>query len=182
VIDLTTPGPSAHQHVRRLVVGVGDASAAPKVADVLRLLGQDRAIVVHGAGVDELPLDGSGVIHDVTPDSVSVSTVDLELIGRLGLASVATGALAGGTPDENAGLVEGVLTGAAGPRRDVVLLNAAAAFMAAGRVVDLADGVHLAASTLDAGTPRDLLARLRAAKQRAAAEQLAASAAQGTPA
>ncbi len=164
--------------VARLMVGVGDASAAPRVAEVLRMLGQERAIVVHGAGVDELPLDGSGVIHDVTPDGVTVSTVDLEVLRRLGLGSVATDALAGGTPDENAALVEDVLAGTAGPRRDVVLLNAAAAFVAAGRVADLDHGVGLAAATLDTGAPRALLARLQAAKQ-AAANGVAP---QGTPA
>jgi len=166
--------------VARLVVGVGDATAAPKVAEVLRLLGQDRAIVVHGAGVDELPLDGSGVIHDVSPDAVVVSAVDAALLGRLGLEQVETGALAGGTPEENAGLVEAVLTGAPGPRRDVVLLNAAAGFVAAGRAQDLAAGVDLAAATLDSGTPAALLSRLRAAKLAADASRAAAVAASGT--
>jgi len=155
--------------VARLMVGVGDAAAAPRIAAVLQLLDQERAIVVHGAGVDELPLDGSGVIHDVTPHEVTVSYVDTDVLRRLGLASVATAVLAGGTPDENAGLVEGVLAGSPGPRRDVVLLNAAAAFVAAGRVANLDEGVQLAAATLDAGTPRDLLTRLRAAKDAAAA-------------
>ncbi|HLY13784.1 MAG TPA: anthranilate phosphoribosyltransferase [Candidatus Limnocylindrales bacterium] len=150
--------------VARLVVGVGDATAAPKVAEVLRLLGQDRAIVVHGAGVDELPLDGSGVIHDVSPDAVVESAVDAEALARLGLGQVDTAALAGGSPEENAALVEAVLGGAPGPRRDVVLLNAAAGFVAAGRASDLAAGVALAAATIDAGTPLALLARLRAAK------------------
>ena len=155
--------------VARLLVGVGDAAAAPRIAEVLQRLGQERAIVVHGAGVDELPLDGSGVIHDVTPDRVAVSVVDQDVLRRLGLTSVATDALAGGTPEENADLVEGVLAGTSGPRRDVVLLNAAAAFIAAERAADLADGVRLARATLDAGTPRDLLTRLRAAKLAAAA-------------
>src|SRR2546422_10810307 len=51
----------------RQVVGVADPLAAPRVAAVLRLLGTDRALVVHGEGVDELPLDGSGVLYDVSP-------------------------------------------------------------------------------------------------------------------
>jgi anthranilate phosphoribosyltransferase len=157
--------------VARLMVGVGDPSAALRVAEVLRMLGQERAIVVHGRGVDELPLDGSGVIHDVTPAGVSVSTVDTAVLRRLGLNSAATEALAGGTPDANATLLESVLAGASGPRRDVVLLNAAAAFVAAGRVMDLDDGVRLAAATLDAGAPRALLARLRAAKRAVTAPQ-----------
>ncbi len=149
--------------VARLLVGVGEATAAPRVAEVLRLLGQERAIVVHGSAVDELPLDGSGVIHDVTPGGVAISTVDRAVLEGLGLTAVATDALAGGTPEENALLVEGVLAGATGPRRDVVLLNAGAALLAAGRVDDLGNGVRLATATLDSGAPRALLARLRTA-------------------
>lgn len=145
---------------RRQVVGVGDPAAAPRLAEVLRALGADRALVVHGEGLDELPLDGSGVIHDVTPAGVERRTVDPAAVG---LAPAPTTALAGGDPAENAGLVEGVVVGAdRGPRRDVVLLNAAAALVAAGRVPDLAAGVGLAAATIDAGRVAALLARLRA--------------------
>ncbi len=153
--------------VARLVVGVGDASAAPRIADVLRLLGQERAIVVHGAGVDELPLDGTGMIHDASPAGVVASAVDAAELDHLGLGRVETADLAGGTPEENATLVEGVLAGAPGPRRDVVLLNAAAGFVAAGRAVGLAEGVQLAVATLDSGAPIALLAQLRAQKQAA---------------
>jgi anthranilate phosphoribosyltransferase len=160
--------------VARLVVGVGDAALAARVADVLLLLGQERAIVVHGRGVDELPLDGSGVIHDVSPAGVSVSVVDVGALEALGLATVETAALAGGQPEENAVLVEGVLAGEPGVRRDVVLLNAAAGFVAAGRAGDLAAGVRLAGVTIDSGAPRVLLGRLRTARQVADAARLAA--------
>jgi anthranilate phosphoribosyltransferase len=153
--------------VTRLMVGVGDEAAAPRIAEVLRLLGQERAVVVHGAGVDELPLDGSGQIHDVTPERVELLSIDSDVVRSLGLELAPTGALAGGSPTENAALVEGVLAGDPGPRRDVVLLNAAAAFVAAGRVPDLSAGVRLAGRTIDDGAPRVLLAHLRA--ERAAA-------------
>ena len=149
--------------VQRLVVGVGDAAVAPRIAAVLHLLETERAFVVHGAGVDELPLDGSGVIHDVSANGVSVRTVDP---ADFGLPSVATSELAGGTPEENAALVEGILRGSHGPRRDVVLLNAAAAFHVAGRADSLADGVALAALTIDGGAPAALLERLRAERLR----------------
>jgi anthranilate phosphoribosyltransferase len=147
---------------RRQVVGVGDPAAAPRVAEVLRALGTERTLVVHGAGVDELPLDGSGVIHDVSPAGVIRTEVDP---AALGLAAAPLGALAGGTAAENAALLDAILGGAdRGPRRDVVLLNAAAAFVAAGRAPDLAGGVALAAATIDEGSARALLARLRAEK------------------
>lgn len=155
--------------VARLIVGVGDPAAAPRLADVLRLLGQERALVVHGAGVDELPLDGSGIVHDVSPAGVAVSAVGLDILAGLGLGRAPTAALAGGTPAENAAIVESILAGATGPRRDVVVLNAGAAFVAAGRVANLGEGVRLAAATLDSGTPRTLLDRLRAERQAALA-------------
>jgi anthranilate phosphoribosyltransferase len=146
---------------RRQVVGVGAAAAAPKMAEVLRLLGAERALVVHGAGVDELPLDGSGVIYDVTPAGVTRREV---VAAELGLTAAPLAALAGGTPAENAAIVEAVLAGKAGPARDVVLLNAAAAFVAAGRAAGLGDGITLAADTIASGAATDLLARLRAAR------------------
>ena len=147
---------------RRQVVGVGDPAAAPRLAEVLRALGTERSLVVHGAGLDELPLDGSGVIHDVSPAGVTRSEVDP---AALGLARADTAALAGGTAAENAALVEGILAGAdLGPRRDVVLLNAGAAFVAAGRAADLGAGIARGAATIDDGSATRLLARLREEK------------------
>jgi anthranilate phosphoribosyltransferase len=147
---------------RRQVVGVGDPAVAPRLAEVLRALGTERALVVHGVGLDELPLDGSGVIHDVTPAGVVRSEVDP---AALGLAVAPLAALVGGTAEENASLLEAILTAVdRGPRRDVVLLNAAAAFVAAGRAPDLTGGVAIATETIDEGSARVLLARLRAEK------------------
>jgi anthranilate phosphoribosyltransferase len=163
---------------RRQIVGVGDAAVAPRIAEVLRLLGAERALVVHGAGIDELPLDGSGVMYGVTPAGVARHTVVAE---ELGLTAAPMAALAGGVPAENAALVEAVLNGEPGPRRDVVLLNAAAALMVAERVPGLREGIALAAATIDSGAARELLARLRAAKtarDEARAEAAAAAAAE----
>jgi anthranilate phosphoribosyltransferase len=114
--------------------------------------------------VDELPLDGSGVLYDVNPDGVE----RLEIRpADVGLPTAPTSALAGGTPEENARLVEAVLGGEAGPRRDVVLLNAAAALLVAGRVRDLREGVAGAATAIDGGAATALLERLRVDKRRA---------------
>ena len=144
----------------RAVVGVGDPAAALRIAEVADRLGTERTLVVHGAGVDELPLDGSGIVHDVTPDGIATRAVDPT---ELGLETAPTTALAGGTADENAALVEAVLGGEPGPRLDVVLLNAGAGFVAAGRVASLGDGVAAARSTIASGAPVHLLAGLRAA-------------------
>ena len=153
---LTTPAGA-----RRQVVGVGDPAAAPRIAEVLHLLGAERALVVHGAGLDELPLDGSGVLYDVTPAGVTRREV---VAAALGLAAAPTAALVGGTPAENAVTVEAILAGAGGPGRDVVLLNAAAGFLAAGRAGGLRDGIAMAAAAIDGGAATRLLGRLRAAK------------------
>jgi anthranilate phosphoribosyltransferase len=158
---------------RRQLVGVGDPAAAPKLAEVLRLLGTERSLVVHGAGVDELPLDGSGVIHDVTPDRVLRREVD---VAALGLGPAATSELSGGSPEENAALVEAVLAGTErGPRRDVVLLNAGAALIAAGRAAALDDGIAQARAILDSGAPTRLVVRLRDERVAADAARSAAS-------
>ena len=162
---------------RRQVVGVGDAAAAPRLAAVLQRLGVERAFIVGGQGIDELPLDGSGTIHDVTRDGIEVRNVDA---ATLGLTKASNAKLAGGTPDENARIVEAVLRGEPGARRDVVLLNAAAAFVVAGVADDLAAGIDRAALTIDAGLATDLLERLRA--ERRAAEAARAGATEGAPA
>ena len=162
---------------RRQVVGVGDAAAAPRIAEVLRLLGTERAFVVHGDGLDELPLDGTGVLYDVTPDEVARREVDARAFG---LSRASTSALAGGDPATNAMLLEAVLRGESGARRDVVLLNTGAALLAAGRTETIESGIELAALTIDAGLGSELLERLRAEKRRA--DAAAAPQPQGAPA
>jgi anthranilate phosphoribosyltransferase len=150
--------------VGRLVVGAGDPATAPKLAEVLRRLGVERASVVHGDGVDELPLDGTGVVYEVTPEGVERRVVDPL---SLGLGRAPTAALAGGSPAENAALVEAVLRGGDGVRRDVVLLNAAAALVVAGRAATLEAGIALAAEAIDDGRAAALLEGLRAERRRA---------------
>jgi anthranilate phosphoribosyltransferase len=161
---------------RRQVIGVADPAAAPRIAAVLQLLGAERALVVGGDGLDELPLDGSGVIHDVTPAGIERRTVDTV---ALGLTRAGVAKLAGGSPADNATIVEAVLRGEPGARRDVVLLNAAAGLVAAGRVADLAEGIDLAALTIDAGLATELLGRLRTERRTAEATRVAA---EGAPA
>jgi anthranilate phosphoribosyltransferase len=158
--------------VARLVVGAGDAKAAPRMADVLQRLGVERAFVVHGDGIDELPLDGSGVRYEVSPAGVTRSRVAPESVG---LARASRGALSGGSPVDNAAIVEAVLRGADGPRRDVVLLNAGAALEVAGRAASLAEAVALAATTIDSGAAADRLERLRARRRRVEVARAAAA-------
>ena len=162
----------------RALLGVGDATAAPRMAEVARRLGTERTLIVHGDGVDELPLDGSGVILDVTPAGIVASRVDPRL---LGLRAAATSELSGGTADGNAAITVSILDGHGGVRRDVVLLNAGAAFLAAGRVRSVAEGIALAAETIGAGRARVLLDRLRASKAAADSALAAVEAEGGAP-
>jgi anthranilate phosphoribosyltransferase len=156
--------------VRRQVIGVADPTAAAKVANVLHRLGAERALVVHGDGVDELPLDGSGVIYDVSRLGVRRRRVDS---ADLGLMRADSAELRGGDAARNAEIIESVLDGAHGAARDVVLLNAGAALVAAGRARRLRDGVGIAATTIDSGKTRALLARLRERHEPRAAESAA---------
>ena len=146
---------------RRALIGVAEPAAAERIAAVASLLGTDRTLVVHGAGVDELPLDGTGMVHDVIGDGVLTFTVNID---ALGVARAPTSALAGGDAAENAAIIEAIFAGQAGPRRDVVVLNAGAALVASGTVAGLGEGVAAARAALDAGAPAALLGRLRADK------------------
>jgi len=156
--------------VRRQMIGVADPTTAAKVAHVLYHLGTERAFVVHGDGVDELPLDGSGVAYDVSTGGVRKRRIDA---GTLGFARVASSELRGGDAAENAAIIEGILAGEHGPQRDVVLLNAGAALLVGGRAPTLRHGVALAASTIDSGRARAQLAKLRQPRAAQAAESAA---------
>jgi anthranilate phosphoribosyltransferase len=148
----------------RGLFGVGDPVAAPKMAEVLRALGTAHALIIHGDGVDELPLDGTGILYDVTPAGVERRTIDASAFG---LKRAKTAALAGGEPAANAKLAQGVLHGESGARRDVVLLNAGAALLAAGTVESIEAGIERAALTIDAGLAVQLLEALRAERRQA---------------
>lgn len=151
---------------RRQLLGVGDARAAGRFAEVVHRLGTERTLVVHGAGIDELPLDGTGVLYEITEDGVEQRVVDAV---ALGLRATATSRLAGGDAETNARYVEAILRGEPGSRRDVVLLNAGAAFVAAGLDETLEDGIERAGLTIDAGLTAELLERLRAERRATAA-------------
>lgn len=158
---LTNPAGTTRQ-----LLGVGDAAAAARIAEVARLLGTERTFVIHGEGVDELPLDGSGVLYDVTPDGVERREVDA---AALGLRRASTPKLAGGSASDNARITESVLRGEPGARRDVVLLNAGAALLVAGAVDSLEAGIDRAGLTIDAGLGSELLERLRIERRTAEA-------------
>ena len=153
---------------RRQVMGVYAARLVPVVAQAMVQLGVRHAFVVHGdGGLDELSLSGPSQVAEVmdagTGDRIRTYMITPEDVG-LKRAPLST--LRGGeTAQENAAILTRVLALEAapeqGPRRDVVLLNAAAVFVAAGRAVDLSAGIRLAAQTIDSGAVKQLLGALR---------------------
>jgi anthranilate phosphoribosyltransferase len=144
---------------RAQLVGVFAPAAMDLVAGTLSRLGVRHAFVVHGRdGLDELTLNGMTDVAEVRQQSVRHVTLQP---GDVGLAEAPLHAVAGGDARENARLIELILQGEPGPRRDVVLLNAAAALVIAGRAADFTAGVRCAADALDSGAGMRLLARLR---------------------
>lgn len=146
--------------VRRQLVGVADPRLVPLIAGALGRLGTIRAIVVHGAdGTDELSLAGPNhalLVEDGSTRELVIDAADL------GLPRADRADLAGGDAQVNAEIAHSVLGGERGPARDVVLLNAAAALFVAGRVPGVADGVALAAESIDSGRGADVVARAAA--------------------
>jgi anthranilate phosphoribosyltransferase len=142
------------------VIGVYSATLTEPLARVLAELGTIRAFVVHGAdGLDEISNTGESRVSEVREGLVRSFTVRPEDFG-MPRASIAD--LRGGDREQNAQMIRAILDGEPGPRRDVVLINAAAALVAGARARDLKEGVSLAAQSIDTGAAR---ARLEALVQ-----------------
>jgi anthranilate phosphoribosyltransferase len=140
------------------VLGVYDASLTERAAQALVELGTRRAFVVHGAdGLDEVSLSGETRVSEVRDGAVRTYTVTPE---DFGLPRALLSVLAGGDAQQNAQMIRDVLGGQAGPRRDVVLANAAAALVAAGAAADWCAGVRDAAQSIDSGRAARCLATL----------------------
>jgi anthranilate phosphoribosyltransferase len=137
-------------------LGVADGALAAKMADVLARLGVERAIVFHAAdGMDELSVASPSLVIEIDGTRKEYELDPAEL----GLRKAPVESMRGGGPEENARLAREVLDGAVGPRRDVVLLNAAAALRAAGLANDWKDGLGLAAEAIDKGRAGAVLER-----------------------
>jgi anthranilate phosphoribosyltransferase len=148
---LTNPAGASAQ-----VLGVFSADVVELEARALAELGTRRAFVVHGeGGLDEISLSGETKIAEVRDGSVRMSRVAPE---DFGVGRAPMQALRGGNPPQNAVAMRQILEGETGARRDVVLINAAAALVAAGIAEDFREGVALAGRTIDSGAARDKLA------------------------
>src|SRR5438034_6077209 len=140
------------------IIGVAAAALTEPLARVLAELGTYRAFVVHGAdGLDEISNTGESRISEVREGTVRTFTVRPE---DFGLARASIRDLRGGDREQNAEIIRTILGGEPGPRRDIVLMNAAAALVVGAKARDLKEGVVLAARSIDGGAARAKLERL----------------------
>lgn len=150
---LTNPAGAARQ-----LVGVPRPELTELVARALALLGSERAWVVHGAdGLDEISTTGYTKISEMRDGAVRTFYLHPT---DAGLPKARASALKGGDAAENASIARRILSGERGPARDLVLLNAAAVLLIAGRVGDLREGIAVAAEMLDSGAAAAVLSRL----------------------
>lgn len=144
--------------VRRQMVGVFNKAWLTPLAEVLKLLGSERAWVVHGSdGLDEITIAGSTDVAALEDGQIRTFEISPELVG---LTRAAPEALKGGDAAHNAKALRAVLDGEKSAYRDVSILNAAAALLVAGRAADLKEGVALATTSLDSGSARARLETL----------------------
>ena len=139
---------------KRQVIGVFSEKWVPLVAQALSALGAEHALVVHGGGLDELSVSGETIVEEVRGSERRSYRVTPESVG---LKRWPLTALQGGSAEENALIIRRVLAGEQGAPRDVVLINAAAALVVAGRVESLGAGVKVASEAIDLGAAERLL-------------------------
>ena len=136
-------------HATCQVVGVYSADLVEKLAEALSMLGLHRALVVHGAdGLDEITITGPTRVGEVRDNQVHTYEVTPE---EFGFQRSSLDDIAGGDAALNAAFIREVLSGKKSARRDVVILNSAAALVAAGRADHLRDAVPIAAEAIDSG-------------------------------
>ena len=150
---LTNPAGATRQ-----IVGVPRPELTQVMARALMLLGAKRAWVVHGAGgIDEISTTGHTKVSECRDGAVHTFFIHP---GEFGLAKASAADLRGGDAAENAAIIRGVLEGRMGAPRDIVLFNAGAALLVAGRVSSIREGIAQAAEAIDSGSAKDTLERM----------------------
>jgi len=141
------------------VVGVYDPELVPVLARALARMDVERALVVHGSGLDEITIHGETRAAEVRGDGTEEFTITPETFG---LPIHGVDAVAGGDPEENAADLRGVVTGeTTGAKRDIILANAGAAIYVAGEADSLREGAKRAAEAIDSGAAAETLDVLR---------------------
>jgi anthranilate phosphoribosyltransferase len=150
---LTNPANASAQ-----VVGVYSEDLVEKLAMALQMLGLNRALVVHGSdGLDEISISGPTKIGEVRGEWVRTYEVTP---AQFGFSPAPLSSISGGDTQANAGIIRKILEGEKSPRRDIVLMNAAAALVAAGKADSLKEAMPMAVESIDSGAAKTKLAAL----------------------
>ncbi len=140
---------------QRQLIGVAFPQLGEKMAEVMRLLGSERTLVVHGAGgLDEIALDGDTSVWELRNGQVESWTFRP---GDKGLGRWGVDELRGGDREANAATMLKLLAGEGGPIRDAVLINTAGVLLAAGDAASIPEGIQAAAQAIDSGAARQRL-------------------------
>ncbi len=142
---LTNPARAKFQ-----VIGVPSKELGERIASVLHRLGTEHSLVVHGTdGMDEISISGKSLVWDINQHRVSSP---YEIFPEdLGFMKASVTQIRGGTARQNARILRGILSGEVGVRRNIVIMNAAAALVAGNQASDLKEGVCIAEKTIDSG-------------------------------
>ena len=151
---LTNPARAGYQ-----VIGVPSQELGSKIASVLYRLGTKHSLVVHGLdGMDEISISGNSLVWEVNESGVSPP---YEISPQhFGFKEASLVEIKGGKPEENAEMLRRLLGGEKGPRREVVVMNAAAALVAANQAANLKEGVAIAQKVIDSGRALEKLDQL----------------------
>ena len=145
--------------VDALVIGVFDPELVPVLARAINALGGERAIIVHGSGLDEFALHGPSTVAEVSGDKIE--TFELEP-RDVGLSEAPIEAIHGGTPSANAQDLQNIVAGeTTGPKRDIILLNAGAAIYIAGKADSIESGIEEAKDAIASGAAQETLEALQ---------------------
>lgn len=139
------------------VMGVYDPRLCEKLAQVLSLLGSERAMVVHGQGMDEITNTGETMVSELNRGSVKSYLLHPR---DFGYSLAQQEDISGGTPFENASKLVGVMKGERSPARDIVAMNSAAALYVADKATSLQEGAEMAEAALDSGQPLQTLKKM----------------------
>ena len=151
---LTNPAGASSQ-----VLGVYDPGLTETLANVLKNLGSEHVFVVHGSdGLDEMTVTDKTHVAELVDGEVKCYEIDPE---DFGISKADISSLVGGAAEENAQITLDILNGDKGPGRDIVLLNSAAAIVAGGLASNLAEGIQIAAQTIDSGKALEKLELLK---------------------
>ncbi len=136
------------------VVGVFEQKLCKPFAEVMKMLGVERAMVVHGDGMDEISNLSTTFIAELKDGKVSTYTISPE---ELGIKIATANDIVGGTPEENARDIIYILKGEKGPKRDIIVINSAAALYVAGKADSIKEAIPIVEEVIDSGKALDKL-------------------------